>query len=149
MELAINEARKAMIEDEVPIGAVLVYGNNVISNAYNRVESLNDPTAHAEIIAIRKAAHALEKWRLTGTTLYITVEPCCMCLGAIILARISRLVYAVEEPRTGFCTSKANILQTVFNNYELLVESGILADDARDLIQTFFKKIRRGTEVWP
>lgn len=149
MGLALNEARKAMAVDEVPIGAILVQENRIISNGYNQVERLKDPTAHAEILAIRKASHILGTWRLTGTALYTTVEPCCMCIGAIILARISRLVYAVKEPKTGFCGSQADLLRTTFSKYGLIVESGILADEARSLMQSFFKKIRRGTEVWP
>lgn len=149
MELALEEALKAMATDEVPVGAVLVQEDRVISKGYNQVEGLKDPTAHAEILAIQKAAHTLGRWRLTGTTLYITVEPCCMCLGAIIVARISRVVYAVEEPKTGFCKSQADILNIAFGRYGLIVESGVLADKARNLMQAFFQRLRRGTEVWP
>jgi tRNA(adenine34) deaminase len=149
MGLALDEARHAMTEDEVPVGAVLVEDQKVISRGYNRVEGLKDPTAHAEIEAIRKAAQILDRWRLTKTTLYVTVEPCCMCLGAIILARIERLVFGIQEPKSGFCGSQADLTKTIFNRYGLIVDSGILADEARDLMQKFFKKLRRGTEVWP
>ena len=149
MGLALNEARKAMTEDEVPVGSVLVHEDRIISRSYNQVEGFHDPTAHAEMLAIRKAAHRLGSWRLTGSTLYVTVEPCCMCLGAIISARISRLVYGIKEPKTGFCGSQADLPKTVFNKYGLIVESGILADEACSLMQVFFQKIRRGTEVWP
>jgi tRNA(adenine34) deaminase len=149
MGLALDEARHAMAEDEVPVGAVLVEDQKVISRGYNRVEGLKDPTAHAEIEAIRKAAQILDRWRLTKTTLYVTVEPCCMCLGAIILARIERLVFGIQEPKSGFCGSQADLTKTIFNRYGLIVDSGILADEARDLMQKFFKKLRRGTEVWP
>ena len=149
MGLALDEARHAMAEDEVPVGAVLVENRKVISRGYNRVEGLKDPTAHAEIEAIRKAAQILDRWRLTKTTLYVTVEPCCMCLGAIILARIERLVFGIQEPKSGFCGSQADLTKTIFNRYGLIVDSGILADEARELMQEFFKKLRRGTEVWP
>ena len=149
MRLALDEAHKAMAEDEVPIGAVLVENQRVISRGYNQVEGLKDPTAHAEIQAIRKAAQILGRWRLTNTTLYVTVEPCCMCLGTIILARIERLVFGSKEPKTGFCGSQTDLTKTVFNKYGLTVVSDVLADEALDLMQTFFKKLRRGTEVWP
>ncbi|MGA1790118.1 MAG: tRNA adenosine(34) deaminase TadA [bacterium] len=149
MGLALDEARHAMAEGEVPVGAVLVENQKVISRGYNRVEGLKDPTAHAEIEAIRKAAQILDRWRLTKTTLYVTVEPCCMCLGAIILARIERLVFGIQEPKSGFCGSQADLTKTIFNRYGLSVDSGVLADEARDLMQKFFKKLRRGTEVWP
>ncbi|MGA1844459.1 MAG: nucleoside deaminase [bacterium] len=149
MWYALEEARKALAEDEVPVGAVLVNEQGLIAGGYNQVEGSNDPTAHAEMQAIRRASRHLGRWRLTGTTLYVTVEPCCMCLGAIILARIERLVFGIPEPKTGCCISQADLPSGIFSRYGLVVASGILADEARALMQTFFKKKRRGTEVRP
>ena len=150
MQAAIDEAFKGMKADEGgPFGAVVVRDGTIIARAHNEVLSTGDPTAHAEMEAIRKAVQILDRWRLTKTTLYVTVEPCCMCLGAIILARIERLVFGIQEPKSGFCGSQADLTKTIFNRYGLIVDSGILADEARELMQEFFKKLRRGTEVWP
>ena len=147
MGLALDEARKAMAAGEVPIGAVLVKEQKVISRGHNQVEGLKDPTAHAEIQAIRKAAEEFDHWRLTNTILYVTVEPCCMCIGAIILARIGRLVYGAKEPKTGFCGSQVDLIKTAFCRSGLILEPGVLAEKACDLMQAFFEKLRRGTEV--
>lgn len=149
MGLALEEARKALKKHEVPIGAVLVIDNRVIARDHNQVEGTQDPTAHAEILVIRRAAANLNTWRLTDGALYVTVEPCCMCLGAIMLARIKRVVFGIKEPKTGFFGSQANLHETVFANHGLAVDSGILADEALCLMQGFFQKLRRGTEVWP
>ena len=140
MELALKEARKAMELGEVPIGSVLVKDGKILAKGHNETEKRQDPTAHAEINVIKKGAKKLGKWRQLDTTLYVTVEPCMMCAGAIISARIRRLVYGALEPKTG----AVNKMKP-----GIIIEGGVLADEALKLMQTFFKRLRRGTEVWP
>src|SRR4030043_30856 len=128
MQIAIKEAQIAEENGDVPIGAVIVYQNQIIGRAYNQREQLQDPTAHAEIIALTQAAAALESWRLEGCTMYVTLEPCPMCAGALGLARIDRLVFGCTDPKTGACGSLYNIVQDNRLNHRIEVTNGILAN---------------------
>jgi len=143
MRLALEEARAATDRDEVPVGCVVVHEGRVIARGHNQRESLGDPTAHAEIVALRQAAAALGTWHLEGTTLYVTVEPCCMCAGALVNARVGRLVYGIGQPKSGACESLYNIPQDPRLNHRLEVRSGVLAEEARALLREFFRA-RRG-----
>jgi tRNA(adenine34) deaminase len=142
MKLAIEQAKIAEENGDVPIGAVIVYQNQIIGKAYNQREQLNDPTAHAEIIALTQAAAALESWRLNGCTIYVTLEPCPMCAGALVLSRMDRLVYGCDDPKTGACKSLYNIVQDERLNHRLEVTSGVLAEDCSKLLQDFFQRRR-------
>jgi len=142
MELALTEARASAEAGEVPIGAVLIQDGKVIARAGNRTIRDNDPTAHAEIVAIREAAHLLGNHRLAQTTLYVTLEPCAMCAGAIIQARIPRLVYAADDPKGGAFRSCFEILTSDKLNHLVDVSSGLLARDSASLLQAFFSSRR-------
>jgi len=142
MKEALKEAKKAYKKGEVPVGAVVVVDGKIISKAYNKKESINDPTAHAEIIAIRKACKALYNWRLTEATLYITKEPCIMCCGAIINARLKRVVYGCDDPKGGGALSLYSILQDARLNHQVEIKNGILEKECRDILQKFFKELR-------
>jgi len=142
MRLAIEQAKIAEENSDVPIGAVIVYKNQIIAKAYNQRQQLQDPTAHAEIIALTQAAAFLESWRLNGCTMYVTLEPCPMCAGALVLARMDRLVYGCDDPKTGACKSLYNIVQDERLNHRLEVTSGILAEDCSKLLQEFFLRRR-------
>ena len=142
MRLAIAQAGIAEENGDVPIGAVIVHQNQIIAKAYNQREQLNDPTAHAEIIALTQAAAALETWRLTGCSIYVTLEPCPMCAGALVLARIDRLVFGCNDPKTGACGSLYNIVQDSRLNHRLEITSGVLADECSNLLTEFFRKRR-------
>jgi tRNA(adenine34) deaminase len=144
MRLALDQAKIAEENGDVPIGAVIVHNNQIIGKAYNQREQLKDPTAHAEIIALTQAAAALQSWRLTGCTMYVTLEPCPMCAGALVLARIDRLVYGCDDPKTGACKSLYNIVQDERLNHRLEVTTGVLADDCSRLLQDFFQQKRPG-----
>jgi tRNA(adenine34) deaminase len=146
MRLALSEAQKARREEEVPVGAVIVRGDRIIARGYNLMESLNDPTAHAEIIALRAAAAALASRRLTGCALYVTLEPCAMCAGALVLARIDRLVYGASDPKAGACGTLFNIVQDGRLNHAMEVTGGVLADEAAKMMTSFFKDLRGGPE---
>ena len=143
MTLALEEARTAAAAGEVPIGAVLVLNQSVLSCGRNQRESWQDPTAHAEMIALRSAAEALQTWRLLDSTLYVTMEPCVMCVGAAILARIKRLVFAVPDPKAGACGSIFNIPEERRLNHCLEVSGGILEQESRELLQEFFNSLRK------
>jgi tRNA(adenine34) deaminase len=144
MRLAIEEALKAKGIGEVPIGAVIVGENGeIISKAYNLCETTHDPTAHAEILAIKEAARKLENWRLTDVTLYVTLEPCTMCMGAMVLARIKRVVFGTLDPKAGAVMSIYNIGFDNKLNHRVEVKEGILRDDCARLLRDFFKSIRR------
>ncbi|MCF6158651.1 MAG: tRNA adenosine(34) deaminase TadA [wastewater metagenome] len=138
MRQAIIEAKKAMEKDEVPVGAVIVYNNRIIARAHNQREMLNDPTAHAEMITITQAAAYLQNWRLTGTTLYVTLEPCAMCAGALVQSRIDTLVYGTVDKKAGACTSVMNLVQEPRFNHRVNVVSDILADECKYILQKFF-----------
>src|ERR1700761_8802798 len=144
MLAALGEARSAAEAGEVPIGAVIAHEGKLIAHGQNRVLRDNDPTAHAEIVALRKAAHALDNYRLKGCTLYVTLEPCAMCAGAMIHARIDKLVFAADDPKAGACGSVLSVLNHPKLNHRMTVEQGILADEAGDLLRSFFRE-RRGT----
>lgn len=146
MEQALQQARSALLHDDVPVGAVIVYQGAIIARGHNRREANLDPLAHAEIEAIAQAAQHLGCWRLSGCTLYVTLEPCPMCAGALVNARVDRLVFATQDPRAGACGSIMNIVQDTRLNHRLEIESGLLAKQAADLLQSFFreKRIKKG-----
>jgi len=142
MRLTIEQAKIAEENGDVPIGAVIVHKGQVIAKAYNQREQLQDPTAHAEIIALTQAAAALENWHLNGCTMYVTLEPCPMCAGALVLARIDRLVFGCADPKAGACGSLYNIVQDERLNHRIEVTSGVLADECSQLLQKFFQNKR-------
>ncbi len=143
MKEALAEARKALEANEVPIGAVIVSEDRVLGRGHNRIETLKDATAHAEIIAIGAASEALGDWRLEGSTLYVTVEPCMMCLGAIFLSRISRLVFGTYDKRSGTCGGALELGRLKYMDRELTIEGNVLEDDCRALLQEFFVRVRQ------
>ena len=138
MEFALEEARASAEAGEVPIGAVIVQGEQVLARSGNRTIRDNDPTAHAEIVVLREAARVLRNYRLVGTTLYVTLEPCAMCAGAIVQARVSRLVYGADDPKGGAFRSCFNILANAQLNHSVDVTPGLLAADSASLLQSFF-----------
>jgi tRNA(adenine34) deaminase len=142
MRVALEEARHAAAAGDVPIGAVLVVGQSVLSRGRNQRENWQDPTAHAEMIALREAAETLQSWRLLDSTLYVTMEPCVMCVGAVILARVKRLVFAAADPKAGACGSIFNIPEERRLNHRIEVCSGILEQESRELLQEFFRTLR-------
>lgn len=142
MRMAIDAAQVAEENGDVPIGAVIVYQNQVIGRAYNQREQLKDPTAHAEIVALTQAASFVGSWRLHGCTIYVTLEPCPMCAGALVLGRLDRLVYGCPDPKTGACGSLYDIVRDERLNHRLEVTPGILANDCATLLQTFFQQRR-------
>ncbi len=142
MELAFREAQKAYEEGEVPIGAIVVFENRVIGKGYNLTEKLQDPTAHAEMIAITAAAESLGSRRLLDTTLYVTLEPCPMCAGAVVLARIPTLVYGGSDPKGGACGTLYNIVQDLRLNHRVNVVSGVLENKCSLILSDFFRKLR-------
>ncbi len=142
MKQALFEAEQAYEEGEVPVGAVVVLNGKIIGRGHNRTESLYDATAHAEIIAISAAANYLKNWRLVGAKLYVTVEPCIMCAGAIVLSRIEEVIYATEEPKFGGVVSKAHIFDIEGLNHRVKYRKGPLSDEAAALLKDFFKKKR-------
>jgi tRNA(adenine34) deaminase len=142
MQIAIEQARIAEENGDVPIGAVIVFQTQIIGRAYNQREQLQDPTAHAEIIALTQAAAFLESWRLIDCSIYVTLEPCCMCAGALVLARIKRLVYGCDDPKTGAVKSLYNIVQDERLNHKVEVTPGVMADECSTLLQNFFQRRR-------
>jgi tRNA(adenine34) deaminase len=146
MRLALEEAQCAAAAGEVPIGAVLVLDGTVAARGHNRRESWQDPTAHAEMIAIRGAAAAVGSWRLVKSILYVTMEPCAMCIGAAILARIARVVYAAPDPKGGACGSVLNIPVERRLNHRLQVQGDVLSEESRLLLQEFFQQLRESRE---
>ncbi|MHC4159276.1 MAG: tRNA adenosine(34) deaminase TadA [Planctomycetota bacterium] len=144
MQLAIEQAGIAEQNGDVPIGAVIVCKDQIIGKAYNQREQLADPTAHAEIIALTQAAAALENWHLNDCTMYVTLEPCPMCAGALVLSRMDRLVYGCDDPKSGACGSLYNIVQDGRLNHRLEVKSGVLEEDCREQLQSFFQRRRDG-----
>ena len=142
MEAALSEARAAGQAVEVPIGAVVVQDGTILARGQNRVMRDNDPTAHAEIVCLRKAARTMENYRLTGCTLFVTLEPCAMCAGAMIHARLDRLVFAAADPKAGACGSVLSVLNHPQLNHKMAVEQGILADESAELLRGFFRERR-------
>ena len=151
MEIALEEARQAAREGEVPVGAVLVKGGKVVARDHNRTIALCDPTAHAEILVLRKGAAEEGNYRLGGCELYVTIEPCPMCAGAILQARISRLVFGARDEKGGAVLSLYRLLQDDRLNHRVEVVEGVRERECRELIQEFFRALRRGGEVpkWP
>lgn len=143
MQLALDEARRAMAENEVPVGAVIVRGGRVIAQAHNQREQLSDPTAHAEMIAITQAAASVGSWRLDECTLYVTLEPCPMCAGAILQARIPVVVYGAADPKAGAVASLYRLLEDGRLNHRCLVFAGVLAGPCGEVLSEFFQAQRR------
>lgn len=147
MRLAVAEARKADAAGEVPIGAIVVLDGLVIGAGFNQPISASDPTAHAEIVAMRAAAARLGNYRLTGSTLYVTVEPCLMCVGAMVHARVGTVVYGAAEPKAGAITSMTRAHELPGLNHRLQVQSGVLEEECREMMQAFFRSRRGGVSV--
>lgn len=143
MAVAIKEAQKAAEIDEVPVGAVIVHQGKIIARAHNQVEMLKDPTAHAEMIAITQATSFLENKWLSDCSLYVTIEPCSMCAGALVLARIEHLIYGAQDPKTGACGSVSNIADNEKLNHRIKIRSGVLAEQCGYLLSEFFGKKRK------
>jgi tRNA(adenine34) deaminase len=143
MGLALEEAQKAYEIGEVPIGAVLVLDGQIVATGHNMRESWHDATAHAEMIAIREACQRLGRWRLTGLTLYVTIEPCPMCAGALVMSRIDRLVYGSADAKAGAIESIFNIAQNDALNHSMVVTSGIRANECAQIMKDFFKQRRK------
>jgi len=144
MERALEEARRCLDWDDVPVGAVVVLDGREIGSAGNERERQQDPTAHAEILALRRAAETVGTWRLDGATLYVTLEPCAMCAGAMVLARVERLVFGAADPKAGFAGSLGDLVRDPRLNHRLEVEGGVLADESGDLLRDFFRARRGG-----
>jgi len=142
MEVALEEARRALDEGEVPVGAVVVLRGRVLGRGRNQVESTCDPTAHAEVLAIGAACSALRVPRLTGGAIYVTMEPCAMCAGAIVQARLARLVYGCSDPKAGYCGSLGSIVDDPGLNHRVAVASGVLAEASTALLSGFFEDLR-------
>lgn len=142
MSQAFDLALEAKNQNEVPVGAILVKGDKVVGRGYNRSIALQDPTAHAEIQAIRDAGQRLNNYRLVDTTLYVTLEPCVMCAGAIIQARIARVVFAAPDPKSGAAGSVFNLLQNSQLNHRAQVEQGVMQEECSHLLSTFFREKR-------
>lgn len=142
MTEALNEAQKAFDKDEVPVGAVLALEGRIIARAHNLVETKADASAHAELLCIQKGAHILGDWRLQGATLYTTLEPCLMCAGALLLARVDRIVYGAKDLRHGAHGSFLNVFEQKHPTHSLLIEGGLKEEEAGSLMRTFFQKQR-------
>ena len=143
MRMALREAKLAAAEGEVPCGAVIVKDGTVIGKAHNQTETLNDPTAHAEVLAITQATQAVGNWRLSGSVMYVTKEPCPMCAGALVLARIEKVIWGMTDPIRGGAISKFQILNTADLNHSVAVETGLMEDDCKAVMQGFFQELRR------
>ena len=147
MRLALQQAQIAADEGEVPCGAVIIKDGKVIGKAHNQTETLNDPTAHAEILAITQATQALGNWRLIGATMYVTKEPCPMCAGALVLARIEKVIWGMTDPIRGGAISKFQILNTADLNHRVEVESGLMETDCKAIMQNFFLQLRKNSKA--
>ncbi|MDP6916371.1 MAG: tRNA adenosine(34) deaminase TadA [SAR86 cluster bacterium] len=142
MEEALIEAKKALKKGEVPIGAVVVLGEDIIGRGYNQPITNSDPTAHAEIMALRDAAMNLKNYRLKDTLVFTTLEPCLMCAGALVHARIKKLIYSASDPKSGVIESNGNLMQSAFLNHKISYEGGILKEDSSEILKNFFLKKR-------
>jgi tRNA(adenine34) deaminase len=147
MGAALAQAHDAAASGEVPIGAVVVYADAIIAWGQNRVLRNSDPTAHAEIVALREAAEALGNYRLNGCTLYVTLEPCSMCAGAMIHARLDRLVFAAADPKAGACGSVLEVLNHPRLNHQMDVEQGIMSEESGELLRSFFRERRAASSL--
>jgi tRNA(adenine34) deaminase len=143
MQRALEQAQKAAAVDEVPVGAVIVKDDQLIAEGWNHPIQLHDPSAHAEMVALRRAGEVLNNYRLLDTTLYVTLEPCVMCVGAMIHARVKRVVYGARDPKTGAAGSVFDLLQSDRHNHKIEVTGGVLEDECRDLLQAFFRNKRQ------
>lgn len=142
MAEALREAERALESDDVPVGAVVVHANRIVGRGHNQREKLRDPTAHAEMIALTAAADYLGQWRLEGCTLYVTLEPCAMCAGACVLARLPRLVYGTTDPKAGACGSLYTITEDGRLNHRVLTVAGVRAEEAAEVLRSFFRRRR-------
>ena len=149
MREALKEAKSAFEEGEVPVGAVVVDGDRLIGRGHNRVEALKDATAHAEIIAIGAASSAKEDWRLEGTTMYVTVEPCMMCMGALFFSRVSHLVYGTRDRRAGACGGAIDLGKIGYMDRSIAVEGGLLESESQKLVLEFFARLRQSEKPLP
>lgn len=147
MKLALKEAKKAYDKGEVPVGAVIVKDGKVISKAYNLKEIKNDTTNHAEILAIKKASKKLNSWRLIDCEMYVTLEPCSMCAGALIQSRIKKVYIGAMDYKTGACGSVLNLLENYSFNHKVEVETGVMKEECTSIIKSFFKELRKGKEI--
>ena len=143
MKAALKEARKAYLEDEVPVGAVIVKDGKIIARAHNIKEMKNDTTKHAEILAIQKASKKLNTWRLTGCTMYVTLEPCVMCAGAMIQSRLDKVVFGTVDEKTGACGTVLNVLQDYKFNHKVEVEKNVMKQECENILKDFFKNLRK------
>lgn len=146
MYAALQEAEKAFEEDEVPVGAVVVHNNRIIGRGYNQIEKLKDATAHAEMIAITSASNNLQNWRLNECSIYVTLEPCIMCTGALLASRIKQLYYGASDIKFGACGSIHNLAENSKTNHTIEVFSGILAKESEQLLKSFFDKQRKSSK---
>jgi tRNA(adenine34) deaminase len=149
MQMALRQAQKAFDAEEVPVGAVIEIGGEIIGAAHNQRETIQDPTAHAEILAITQAASILQSWRLEGATLYVTLEPCSMCAGAIVLARIDRVVFGAKDPKAGACGSVLDVTGCEKLNHMPEVKSGVLEDQCSGILTEFFQMRRKQNKGRP
>jgi tRNA(adenine34) deaminase len=143
MRAALREAQASLAQDEVPVGCVVVHDGMIVGRGHNQVEALQDATAHAEILAIGAASNALQSWRLTECTLYVTLEPCAMCAGAIVLARLGRLVYGATDPKAGACGSVLDVIGEQRLNHRVPVTHGVLAGECGEILREFFARKRK------
>ena len=142
MKSALKEAEKSYDKEEIPVGAVIVKDGKIIARGHNLKETKNDTTNHAEIIAIRKASKKLKSWRLTGCTMYVTLEPCTMCAGALIQARLDKVVIGAMDEKTGACGSVLNVLEDYKFNHKVEIEKGVMEKECKEILQQFFKELR-------
>jgi len=142
MKQALREAEKAFEKDEIPVGAVIVYQDKIIGRGHNQTIALKDPTAHAEIIAITSAANYLQDYRLNGCKIYVTLEPCPMCAGALVNARISELFFSIFDPKSGACGTLFNLTQNKNLNHQIKTYSGLLENESKSLLRAFFANLR-------
>lgn len=142
MKSALKEAEKSYNKEEIPVGAVIVKDGKIIARGHNLKETKNDTTNHAEIIAIRKASKKLKSWRLTGCTMYVTLEPCTMCAGALIQARLDKVVIGAMDEKTGACGSVLNVLEDYKFNHKVEIEKGVMEKECKEILQKFFKELR-------
>lgn len=143
MKIALKEAQKAYSKEEVPVGAIIVKDNKIISRAHNLKETKFNATAHAEILAIQKACKKLGRWRLSDCDMYVTLEPCTMCIGALINARIRKIYIGTDDPKTGACGSKLNLLEDVTYNHKVAIERNVLQEECESILKEFFKFLRK------
>jgi len=147
MKIAISEANLAVNKGEIPVGAILIQDGKLIAKAHNKPILNHDPTAHAEVEVLRKAGKKLKNYRLARSTLYVTLEPCIMCLGAIMHARIERIVFGASDPKTGVCGSKTDLTSESFFTHKVKVDGGVLEEENKKILQSFFKSRRKGINL--